>query len=167
VNRKRALLLAGRLIIGAVFVYAAYAKLRGPWLQFAVSINAYGILPENALEPVARTLPWAEMALGIAILSGIWLRWFALTGSLLLGFFFAMMVRSYAIGLKIDCGCFGPGEALGPKTLLRDGLLLVLALAVTVGAFIRSRPGRIDSPPPASEPETPAASAHPELTHPA
>ncbi len=163
-NLKRALLLIGRLIIGAVIVYAAYAKLRGPWLQFAVSLNAYGILPESALEPVARTLPWGELALGIAILSGVWLRWFGTIASLMLGFFFILMVRSYAAGLKIDCGCFGPGEALGPKTLLRDGVLLALALAVTIGAF-RARHNGL--PAPGSGPETMASSADTELTRPA
>jgi uncharacterized membrane protein YphA (DoxX/SURF4 family) len=157
-----ALLLIGRLIVGGVIVYAAYAKLRGPWLQFAVSLNAYGILPERALEPVARTLPWAELALGIATLSGIWLRWFGLICSLMLGFFFALMVRSYAAGLKIDCGCFGPGEALGPKTLLRDGVLVAIALAVTIGAFRARRRRR--SPAAGLEPETPASSADTELT---
>ena len=37
------------------------------------------------------------------------------------------------MGLQIDCGCFGPGEALGPKTLARDFSMLVLAVAVTGG----------------------------------
>ena len=108
-------------------------KLSAPWIQFAASINGYGILPESALEPVAKTLPWCELALGIAVLSGVWLRWFALLASLMLSFFFVMMVRSYEMGLKIDCGCFGPGEALGPRTMLRDGVLVAIALAVTVG----------------------------------
>jgi uncharacterized membrane protein YphA (DoxX/SURF4 family) len=138
---KPALLIAGRLILAGVFIYAAYTKLSAPWLQFAVSLSSYKILPDNLLEPIARTLPWCELALGVAILSGIWLRWFALIGSLLLGFFFAVMIRSYAVGLQIDCGCFGPGEALGPKTMIRDGLLLALAIAVTAGAFLRRRRG--------------------------
>ena len=54
------------------------------------------------------------------------------------------MVRSYVVGLKIDCGCFGPGEALGPKTLARDGSLLALAIAVTVGAFRMRRVATAD-----------------------
>ena len=49
------------------------------------------------------------------------------------------MVRSYFLGLEINCGCFGPGERLGPMTLLRDGSLLALAIAVTVGAFLVHR----------------------------
>jgi uncharacterized membrane protein YphA (DoxX/SURF4 family) len=129
------LLIAGRLILGAIFVYAAYAKLKAPWLEFAGSLNAFEILPESALEPVAKTLPWCELALGVALISGIWQRWFSLIASLLLAFFFSVMVRSYAIGLKIDCGCFGPGDALGPKTLARDFSMLALAVAVTVGSF--------------------------------
>lgn len=132
---KRGLLIAGRLILGAIFCYAAYAKLRAPWIEFAGSLAAFKLLPDNALEPIARTLPWCELALGVALISGIWARWFSLIASLLLLLFFSVMVRSYAVGLQIDCGCFGPGEALGPKTLARDFSMLAVAVAVTIGSF--------------------------------
>jgi putative oxidoreductase len=133
----RSWLIAGRLILGAIFVVAAYMKLKAPWIEFAGSLNAFELLPEWALEPVAKTLPWAELALGVALISGIWQRWFALIASLLLTLFFSVMLRSYIVGLKIDCGCFGPGEELGPKTLARDFSMLVLAVLVTVGSFRR------------------------------
>jgi len=128
-------LIAGRLIIGAVFVYAAYTKLSEPWIEFAGALSAYRLLPDSALEPIAKALPWCELALGVALISGIWQRWFSLMGSALLAFFFAVMVRTYAVGLKIDCGCFGPDDVLGPKTLMRDFFLLAIAVAVTVGSF--------------------------------
>jgi uncharacterized membrane protein YphA (DoxX/SURF4 family) len=146
---KHKLLIAGRLILGAIFVYAAWAKLRAPWIDFAGALNAFEILPEAALEPVAKLLPWCELALGVGLISGIWQRWFALIASCLLAFFFTVMVRSYAMGLKIDCGCFGPGEALGPKTLARDFSMLALAVVVTIGSF-RSSSG----PTPKVEPVT-------------
>ena len=136
---KRALLIAGRLILGAIFVVAAYMKLKAPWIEFAGSLGGFQLLPDWALEPVAKTLPWAELALGVALISGIWQRWFALIASLLLTLFFSVMVRSYAIGLQIDCGCFGPGEALGPKTLARDFSMLALAVAVTIASFRAGR----------------------------
>jgi|HubBroStandDraft_6_1064221.scaffolds.fasta_scaffold238088_2 putative oxidoreductase len=142
---KQKLLIAGRLILGAIFVYAAYAKLRAPWIEFVGSLNAFEILPESALEPVAKTLPWCELALGVALISGIWQRWFALIASVLLAFFFTVMLRSYIVGLKIDCGCFGPGDALGPKTLARDFSLLTLAVVVTVASFRSRRGTRSDS----------------------
>jgi putative oxidoreductase len=128
-------LIGGRLILGAIFVVAAYMKLKAPWIEFAGSLGAFELLPDWALEPVAKTLPWAELALGVALISGIWQRWFALIASLLLTLFFSVMLRSYIVGLKIDCGCFGPGDALGPKTLARDFSMLALAVAVTVGSF--------------------------------
>ncbi len=132
---KRWLLLAGRLALGVIFVVAAWAKLRAPWIEFAGNLAGFQLLPDWALEPIAKTLPWCELALGVALISGIWQRWFALIASLLLGLFFSVMVRSYAVGLQIDCGCFGPGEALGPKTLARDFSMLALAVAVTVASF--------------------------------
>jgi uncharacterized membrane protein YphA (DoxX/SURF4 family) len=136
---KRWLLVIGRLVLGVIFVYAAYAKLRAPWIEFVGSLAAFQILPENLLEPIARTLPWGELLLGVGLISGLWQRWFSLMASLLLLLFFSVMVRSYAMGLQIDCGCFGPGEALGPKTLARDFVMLALAVTVTVASFRTNR----------------------------
>jgi uncharacterized membrane protein YphA (DoxX/SURF4 family) len=129
-------LLAGQVALAAIFIYAGYAKLREPWVQFAVSLSTFKLLPDNSLEPLAKFLPWAELALGIAILSGILLRWSALIASLLLTLFFAVLIRSYAMGLQVDCGCFGSGEsALGPLRLAEEAAMLALALAVTIAAF--------------------------------
>jgi uncharacterized membrane protein YphA (DoxX/SURF4 family) len=143
---QRWLLLLGRLILAGIFLAAGYLKLREPWLQFAVSLNTLKILPDNLLEPFSRTLPWCEVALGVWILSGLWLRWSAALASAMLGVFFSVLVRSYAMGLQVDCGCFGSGEPLGPKTLARDGLMLALALCVTIAAF-RMRAVRTALPP--------------------
>ena len=41
----RRLRLVLRLLLGAVFVYAAYTKLRQSWLLFALSIDSYQLLP--------------------------------------------------------------------------------------------------------------------------
>ncbi len=137
---KRALLLIGQVLLAGIFIYAGYAKLREPWLQFAVSLSTFKLLPDNALEPMARTLPWCELALGIAILSGVLLRWTALIATLVLTLFFAVLIRSYAMGLQVDCGCFGSGEsALGPRRLAEEALMLALAAAVTFAAFRRKR----------------------------
>ncbi len=129
------LLLAGRLGLAGIFLAAGIAKLREPWAQFAVSLYGFKLLPDDMLEPIAKTLPWAEVALGVAILSGIWLRWFALLGSLIITLFLGVLIRSYAMGLQVDCGCFGSGEALGPMTIVRDSTMLLLGAAVTFGAF--------------------------------
>ena len=129
--RKYAVLLL-RLLLGLVFVYAAYTKLRDPWTLFAMSIDSYRLLPEWGVLTLARTLPWFELVLGLLLISGLALRYASVAGAALLGVFFIIMIISYARGLAIDCGCFGPGEALGPKTLLRDGTLVLLAIALAV-----------------------------------
>ncbi|HWB84726.1 MAG TPA: MauE/DoxX family redox-associated membrane protein [Bryobacteraceae bacterium] len=124
-----------RLLLGAVFVYAAWTKLRQPWELFALAIDSYQILPMRAVEFVARALPWLELLLGALLLSGFWRRISTSAVSLLLLFFFALMIRAYAKGMQISCGCFGLGEIISWKTLLRDGSLLACSLFVTWTAF--------------------------------
>ena len=124
-----------RLLLAAVFLYAAYTKLRQPWLLFAMSIDSYQLLPQWAVLFVARTLPWMELLLGLLLASGYVLPYAALATSAQLLVFFSIMARAYAKGLGIDCGCFGAGEALTGWTLARDGTLLAGAIALTVSAF--------------------------------
>ncbi len=134
--------LIGRVILGGVFLYAAYTKLIQPWTVFALAIDSYQLLPASAVLFVARWLPWFELALGLLLLTGFQLRYSATAASLLLAVFLGIMVRSYVKGLGIDCGCFGMGEALGPRTLIRDGVLTAFSIALAVLAFLQSSRSR-------------------------
>lgn len=129
-----------RLVLGAVFIYAAYTKLRQSWLLFALSIDSYQLLPEMAVLGVARTLPWLELALGILLIAGVWLRYLSIAAAGILGLFFTIMVVQYFRGAGIDCGCFGVGEPLSAKTLARDGVLLAAALALVASTWRRTKP---------------------------
>jgi uncharacterized membrane protein YphA (DoxX/SURF4 family) len=129
--------LALRLVLGAVFIYAAYTKLRQSWLLFALSIDSYQLLPEWAVFALARTLPFLELALGVLLIAGIWLRYLSIVAAAILAAFFSVMVLSYFRGAAIDCGCFGVGEPLSVKTLVRDGVLLSGALALVSLAWKR------------------------------
>ena len=122
--------LALRLLLGAVFAYAAYTKLRQSYLLFALSIDSYQLLPEWAVLALARTLPWLELTLGVLLLAGVWLRYTSIVATGILALFFSVMLWSYARGAGIDCGCFGVGEALSTRTLARDGALLAAAVAL-------------------------------------
>jgi uncharacterized membrane protein YphA (DoxX/SURF4 family) len=137
---KRWLLIAGRLIIAVIFLYAGYEKVREPWLQFAVSIETFKVVPETWLEPIARILPWCEIALAIALITGIFSRWFSLIATLLLTFFLGIGIRAYAKGLTVDCGCFGAGGGgIDARWFAEHVAMLALGLAVTAGEFLRSR----------------------------
>jgi uncharacterized membrane protein YphA (DoxX/SURF4 family) len=128
-----------RLALAAIFGYAAWSKLREPWMLFAMSVDAYHVLPEWGAKAVARTLPWGELILAVLLAVGLWKRVTLPAASVLLAVFFSLMVRSYARGEAIDCGCFGPGEAISPITLVRDGTLLAVSLVLTGAAFRKKR----------------------------
>ncbi|HEY3742957.1 MAG TPA: MauE/DoxX family redox-associated membrane protein [Bryobacteraceae bacterium] len=132
---RRRVILVLRLLLGAIFLYAAYTKLRESYLIFAMSIDSYQILPPDAVLGVARTLPWVELAVGIWLLAGWRIAPAATAATLILAVFFGVMVFTYGKGLQIDCGCFGLGEALTWKTLVRDGSLVAAAGALAVLAW--------------------------------
>jgi uncharacterized membrane protein YphA (DoxX/SURF4 family) len=135
-----ALLIAGRLGIAVIFLYAGIAKVREPWLQFAVSIETFKIVPESWLEPLARYLPWFEIALGIVLISGMLARWFSLIAAGMLTWFLFIGIRAVAKGLTVDCGCFGSGGGgIDAKWFAEHVGMLALGLAVTAGEFLRAR----------------------------
>ena len=112
----------GRVTLGVIFVVAAYTKLHfnGSWhlgdyyFFFGMGIDSYGMLPLWGVDLLARVLPWFEAALGVALISGIGLRWTGLVASGLLVMFITALTRAYMHGLEIVCGCFGNNEKLGP-----------------------------------------------------
>jgi len=137
VSRLRLIL---RLLLGAVFLYAAYTKLRQSWLLFALSIDSYQILPEWGVLALARALPWFELTIGALLIAGYQLRAVSMAATTVLLGFFSVMLLSYTRGAGIDCGCFGVGEALSWRTLVRDGVLL--GAGVVLIALSRTTPAR-------------------------
>jgi hypothetical protein len=119
-------------LLGGVFLTAAVPKILDP-KGFAVIIDAYGIVPENTLVPVAIALSTLEVACGIGIFFN-WGRSLSLTmifGLLLL--FIGVLSYGLWMGFDIDCGCFGKNE---PKHMffssLRSALYRDLMLLLPV-----------------------------------
>src|SRR6202167_2900021 len=148
------LLVVGRIALGVIFLIAAYAKLHfaGEWhlrdyqFFFAMAIDSYKMLPVSAVQLMAQILPWFELALGALLIAGVAVRWIGLITSGLLLVFIGAMTRAKMLGLEINCGCFGNNEKLGTATLIRDSSLLILALGVTIGAFlIKKRQDKVSS----------------------
>lgn len=131
-----------RLALAGLFFYAGLTKGLYPFQEpflFAIAISSYQLLPEPLTIFVSRSLPWFEVALGIMLLVGWQLRWFASVAALLLGAFITAMSITYARGIEADCGCFGLGEPISPFTLGRDSLILAMAVFLTAYAW-RRRP---------------------------
>lgn len=163
----RILLLVGRIALGAIFLIAAYGKLKPqyamPWSihsikmsvsLFAMQVDSYQMLPPYAVNFVAHVLPFFELFLGLWLISGIALRVSSIVATLAFCGFMVAIFSAYHRGLGINCGCgIGPVEQVGPGALIRDGLkFLPLSLAVVIGSFWLHRKSR-----PAPSPETAAS----------
>ena len=149
-SKARFFLVAGRIALGLIFLYAAYAKLHynGAWhlrdyyFLFAMGIDSYRMLPLSVVEWMARILPWLELALGTLLVIGVGVRWAGLAVIALLVVFMIALAHAALGGLEINCGCFGTGSVKPGRELMLDGGLLALAVAVTAGGFLSHRDAR-------------------------
>lgn len=155
-NFRRVIIWLGRIVLGAIFVYAGYSKIFSPnrffWpvamLRFSVAANlsnfgfqveSYKMLSPAGVSFVAHTLPFAEILLGLLLLIGWRLKiWGALVSLLLLGFV-SVVTRAYLLHMDINCGCFAAPEPVSIKKILEDSAMAALAIAMTVFAFQESR----------------------------
>jgi uncharacterized membrane protein YphA (DoxX/SURF4 family) len=104
---KSLLYTAVRIGLAAAFLVAGVLKISDP-MTFAVTVDAFGILPAPLVMPVAVILPAVEI-LGAAALI------FDIRGSLalitlMILVFMAVLGWGLHMGLDIDCGCYGPGD---------------------------------------------------------
>jgi len=118
---------ACRIVLGGIFLYSGYFKLQSP-LQFAAAIAGYKLVPNSFIMPLADYLPWVEIALGALLLSGWKIRYVSIGASALLLAFIAILTVTYIRGIDADCGCFGFGDKISPRTIARDVLILLPAI---------------------------------------
>ncbi len=128
-------------ILGVVFLVAALPKIADP-PGFVEALHAYHLLPDAALAPMALVLPWLELLLALALLTGVTRRTAALMTLVLLVIFMGALALNLAHGTPVDCGCFGThantrsvAERLGDMRLdlARDALLALLAALILLG----------------------------------
>ena len=153
---RRVTIWIGRLLLGGIFVYAGISKIFFPnthlWpmfvLRFSISTNlatfaeqveSYKLLSPAGVDFVAHTLPFAEILLGLLLLTGWGLRiWASLITLLMLGFL-TLVTRAYLLHMNINCGCFATPEPISLKKIFEDGAMAVLALLMTIFAFVEAR----------------------------
>lgn len=133
------ILLAARVLLAVVFAVAAAGKLlnRPRTLE---TLGEFGV-PAPIRGPVALALPFAELAIAIALLPAASAAWAALVATLLLAAFTVAVVRVLARGQQVDCNCFG---SLGSSRVTRWTVarnLILLAIAGTVAIAGQSDPG--------------------------
>ena len=130
-----------RCLLGVVFIYSGYVKseLNNATLQFASAISGYKIVPENLVFPVAKYFPWVEIALGLVLLIGLKIRWSSIAAAALMLFFIVLLSITLFRGIDTNCGCFGFGDRITWKTIVRDGSLFIPALYLVLEPRFRKK----------------------------
>ncbi len=111
------------VVLGLLLVAAGGGKLASPtWPRQAAELGAPAL--------AAPVVPWIELALGAALLVGVWLRPAAIAAGVLLLAFTALVAVRLKQGRRPPCACFGGRSTrpIGAWTVLRN--LSMLALAV-------------------------------------
>jgi putative oxidoreductase len=122
--------LAIRLLLGGLFVWAGVGKIVGP-LDFASSVYNYKLLPEFWVGVAAGVIPWLELLVGVALVTGVRIKGAALVTGLLMLLFISLLLTSWARGLNIDCGCFsGVERTPGLAAISEDAGMLLGSLFV-------------------------------------
>jgi len=135
---RNCLLLATRLFLGILFVYASLDKIRNP-APFSDTVLNYHLLPDFLVNLFSLWLPVAEFVAGALLILGIWSQ--AASGLILamMAMFLVAIIQGVARGIDTHCGCFTQGGKGGPIsawTILRD----VAFLAVSALGFWLERP---------------------------
>jgi uncharacterized membrane protein YphA (DoxX/SURF4 family) len=127
------LVLAARLLLGGIFLYASFHKILDP-ASFAQAVRNYQMIPPEYSNLTALILPWTELVTGLLLVLGAKTRPAALVATGMTAVFIVALFYAYSKGLDINCGCFSSdpdsGGRISPLTLLRDASLLPVALLI-------------------------------------
>lgn len=126
------LLWSARLVLAGVFLWAGAAKLTHPG-AFHQDVLNFQWIGEPWAAWIALGLPVLELLCAVAVVVPAWSRAAALVLGGLLAAFIVALVRAWALGLDLHCGCFGSsGDSVNyPWKLAQNGMLLLAALAVS------------------------------------
>ena len=139
---------AAQVLLGGIFLWASVTKVPD-MAGFAESVANYRIVPPALVPAVAAAVVGVEIAAGVALVLNVWARAAALVLSTLLAVFTVGLASALARGIDLSCGCFGGNAPATWWTVLRDVVLLLLAL----GVAISSPPSPVRAP---SRPPDPA-----------
>jgi uncharacterized membrane protein YphA (DoxX/SURF4 family) len=135
-----------RLILGGVLLVAGALKVTDPYAS-ATSVRAYQILPVDLANFLGFVLPFVEVAIGIFLIVGIWVRLAAIAGGALMIMFIIAIGQAWARGISLDCGCFGKGGLLESGELPVWNYTLEIArdigLALLAGYIFRFPQGKL------------------------
>jgi hypothetical protein len=170
---------AGSWLVGLIFIYAGLTKIVAlpevsfssgaqikmpeggirliPTQDFAKAIGNYRLLPNWMNRAMAATLPWIEIAAGLALFTRRFRYEGALAISVMLLMFIVALTHAIRNNLDIACGCFSisaRSQKLGVNTLLFDLALLAIMGIVLWHCERRRRERKNELPAPIQNPKS-------------
>ena len=128
--KNRWVILALRIFLGIVFLYASFEKIRDPG-SFSGNIQNYQMLPYGITNLFSIFLPWVELYVGACLILGVFVDGSALLSVGMPVMFIIALGQALARGLDIECGCFSQeGSLVGLDILARDIVWLAIAVFV-------------------------------------
>jgi uncharacterized membrane protein YphA (DoxX/SURF4 family) len=121
-----------RVILGALFLWAALGKLPD-MAGFAQDVANYRVVPAILVPFVASAVVGVEFVAGIALVTGWMARPAAIVLAGLLAVFTAFLTQALLRGIDLRCGCFGGDEPATWWTVARDLAMLGAAIVVARG----------------------------------
>ena len=123
-------ILAFRIVLGIVFLYASFEKIRDPG-NFAGNIQNYQMLPYGITNLFSIFLPWVELYVGACLLLGVFVDGAAFLSTGMMVMFIIALGQALARGLDIECGCFSQeGSLVGLDILARDIVWLAMSVLI-------------------------------------
>jgi len=137
-SMAKGLRFAARIVVAAVFFWAAVLKIADP-LGFARDISGYRLVPAWAALFIALVLPWFEALCAALLVLGVWRKTSAILIALMLAGFIILTGVTMARGIDTNCGCFGVMSHKADWGLILQDLGL-LFLTVSAGIIGSRRP---------------------------
>jgi len=120
-----------RWLLGSIFLVSGVSKL-SDLQQFAHIIEAYGLISPELVFPAGLGLSLLEVLAGLGLVLDVRYALTTITGQLIL--FIFILGYGLALGLDVDCGCFGSDDPEGNAFhSLRPALYRDLAMLAGVG----------------------------------
>jgi uncharacterized membrane protein YphA (DoxX/SURF4 family) len=129
----KALAWMARLALAGLFLWASATKIPD-MAAYAESVANYRIVPPPLVPVAAAALVGVEIVAALALLVNGWARSAALVLAALLAVFTVGLASALARGIDLACGCFGGTDVATWWTVLRDVVLLTLALGVAAAS---------------------------------
>jgi hypothetical protein len=125
--------LVATIVVGAAFLISGISKVR-TIEDTRETLAALGLPSWLQRRWVAGSYPLGEIALGVGLLvlpAPVWWVW-ALAGVVLMAVLTALVVRVVRSGQAVSCNCFGSAQVIDSRTIVRNGLLTLLALVTVI-----------------------------------